>query len=637
MSFCEFNATLAGIGNFVVASATANHVTPENNGVIDGKTYVYYANSYDTSVPPRVTAWEAGSGPYTVLTHTQARTTIIANSNGDANPVNFPTPPVVDVFPSPYSPLEAPVGVNFVVFESRAAAAAANISSSINSILVKAYAAGYPVEPAVYTRVGSSNPLLITDAGGGNWGVTSAFVYPEYFGAKRDGATDDAPAIRAAAAYFGTLGITGAIRSRNGIYFLNTIATNGFMDLLPGVSLIGEGPNTIFKIKGAGSAANFLVAAPKDLTAGGTITGVEYKNFTIDGNGVNNISALYVAGIYIPYGKNIDIDNVTVQNFGGSQPMAIGSNAGLNGMSPIPTASNLKITNCKFYEIGTALNPLCTDFSCIYVVALDSIITKNRMVNTVQDAFGTGIELHGTGICNNNVIIRMRQGFNIGSYPDTFFVIDGNYLDSVYGFGTIWNGINDTIMPFTLRIFSTIAIISNNHCIQLDASKMSLIDAVNETHDGSFSSIKVSHNHFRSIEAFGGTNIFPIIAGGKIRNMEITDNTAIGFAGQFYMQSLNPEANCQILTIDRNVIIDCCTTINGSFKTAITVNGTNALALLSVNENKISNTGTIYMTTGISGNIPMQVTLGNGRVAENRFYNVTTAVNWTGTGTMTFV
>lgn len=106
MPSCEFNAKLIGIGDFVVASATAGHQTPENSNVIDGKIYTYYAQSFDTAVPPNVTAWEAGSGSYTILTHTLHRTTITANSDGTLIPINFSTPPVVDIMASPAQSLE---------------------------------------------------------------------------------------------------------------------------------------------------------------------------------------------------------------------------------------------------------------------------------------------------------------------------------------------------------------------------------------------------------------------------------------------------------------------------------------------------------------------------------------------------
>lgn len=95
-----FNATSAGTGNFVVASAFSGGHTPEQANVTDGKTYTYYAQSADGS------QWESGSGAYSISTHTLARTTIGGNSNGDTNPVNFTAAPIVYVFSSSSSTLE---------------------------------------------------------------------------------------------------------------------------------------------------------------------------------------------------------------------------------------------------------------------------------------------------------------------------------------------------------------------------------------------------------------------------------------------------------------------------------------------------------------------------------------------------
>jgi hypothetical protein len=96
-----FNATSIGTGNFVVASAYTGCMVPEQANVIDGKVYTYYAQS------PDGTQWEQGSGAYSVLTHTLARTTVTGTSNGDTNTVNFAvTPPIVWVFPSSSASLE---------------------------------------------------------------------------------------------------------------------------------------------------------------------------------------------------------------------------------------------------------------------------------------------------------------------------------------------------------------------------------------------------------------------------------------------------------------------------------------------------------------------------------------------------
>lgn len=105
---CEFKATLNGIVDFVVGTIPVGHLSPEQSNVVNGKTYTYLATSYDNSVPPIQTAWEAGSGAYSTVTHTLKRTTITANSDDTLVPVNFPLPPIVDVYPSTNKSLEPP-------------------------------------------------------------------------------------------------------------------------------------------------------------------------------------------------------------------------------------------------------------------------------------------------------------------------------------------------------------------------------------------------------------------------------------------------------------------------------------------------------------------------------------------------
>src|SRR5258708_24359412 len=96
----QFNATLAGTVDFVVASAPTGKLTPELSSVITGKVYRYYAQSADGSL------WESGSGTYTISTHTLARTTIYGTSNDDTNKVSFILPPIVDVLSSQATALE---------------------------------------------------------------------------------------------------------------------------------------------------------------------------------------------------------------------------------------------------------------------------------------------------------------------------------------------------------------------------------------------------------------------------------------------------------------------------------------------------------------------------------------------------
>lgn len=108
MTSCSFNATIPGLGDFVVLSAALGGAVPELSNVVDGNVYGYYAQSFDSLGVQ--TGWESGSGIYTVSTHSLKRTTITANSNGDTNPVNFPLAPIVNVYANGAKTLEPALG-----------------------------------------------------------------------------------------------------------------------------------------------------------------------------------------------------------------------------------------------------------------------------------------------------------------------------------------------------------------------------------------------------------------------------------------------------------------------------------------------------------------------------------------------
>lgn len=88
---CYFNATSAGTGSFVVASAVTGYYTPAqltNPVIANAVTYHYRAESSD------LTEYESGIGTYTVGTVTLARTTVLQSSNAGAA-VNFTAAPRV--------------------------------------------------------------------------------------------------------------------------------------------------------------------------------------------------------------------------------------------------------------------------------------------------------------------------------------------------------------------------------------------------------------------------------------------------------------------------------------------------------------------------------------------------------------
>lgn len=107
-NFCTWTAVSAGTGDFVVNAAVAsdragNHDVPANCVARNGAVYHYEAQSSDGSQT------ENGLGTWNTAGNKLVRTTILFNSNGDTNPVNFATAPVVDVFPQPGPSLDTSV------------------------------------------------------------------------------------------------------------------------------------------------------------------------------------------------------------------------------------------------------------------------------------------------------------------------------------------------------------------------------------------------------------------------------------------------------------------------------------------------------------------------------------------------
>ena len=86
-----FNAASAGTGSFVISSAVTGYMTPAQAGAIDQAGYGYAAQIVDGS--GNITAWEIGTGVYTVSTTTLTRT--VLNSSNSNTTVNFASAPQV--------------------------------------------------------------------------------------------------------------------------------------------------------------------------------------------------------------------------------------------------------------------------------------------------------------------------------------------------------------------------------------------------------------------------------------------------------------------------------------------------------------------------------------------------------------
>lgn len=117
INLCRWNAVSAGVGDFVVGAADTNCFTPAQMAAVDGNVYYYMAKLGKQ--------FEYGSGVYNSSGTILHRTTILnfSVSNHDTSPVNFASPPLVDVFPSPSSSLEQgqfPSGTTILFYQASA-------------------------------------------------------------------------------------------------------------------------------------------------------------------------------------------------------------------------------------------------------------------------------------------------------------------------------------------------------------------------------------------------------------------------------------------------------------------------------------------------------------------------------------
>ncbi len=522
-------------------------------------------------------------------------------------------------------------GGNSLSFDIRSDVTTSRIPSSITSIVINRYDTGYPVQPAVYTRGNVSSTLALLDAGGNYWGLSGNTAYPEYFGAKVDGTTDDAPAIRSCMTYLKNVA-PSVMFLGIGTYLLGTYTSTGSIQTAivgyNGVSIKGQGNASILKLK-----TNFLPTLSFSLfkqandTLADAINNASFTDFKIDGNVAGNNYNQYMPCFYISHNNSLTFQNLFVQNWPGSQIIALGyQQAGLGGASAVPTSTNPMVTDCYFLD--NCSNTLITDFSAVFVCATDFLIHGNWCSLTAQSQYGTAIEVHGTGTCVGNVVRNHNKAFNVGSNPDTSAILDGNHAYNVYTFATIWETLGGANPDFNTK-----CVVSNNVCFLKDSTLNHAIDLIN-TRGISTSSVRICNNYFESLEAAGTATVNGCIYGGKVKDLEVTGNTAMNFPGPFFFNGVDPVNDVQVLRVDGNTIIDCGRSSTAGARYGISIQTSNRYNVLSLCNNIIKNTSTVYMTTGIISGAGLTATTGRGRIDGNFFFNITTNINWVGSTRM---
>jgi hypothetical protein len=246
------------------------------------------------------------------------------------------------------------------------------------------------------------------------------------FGAKGDGATDDAPAIDRAVQWAAANGV-GTVFIPAGTYMLGTIsAVSGsiYSYIVPqnNVSIIGEGMGaTTLKVMSGQNALFPSTDAPRVIATNQTnpLTGCRFADFTVDWNGANNLLS---AG-------NLQRSNSSIfSEKGGTritcERLRIITTPG-NQCIFFPATSNngqgdIVVRDCYFEQSGSGLaGNYNIDHSSVYLNGQRCRIEDCSFINP-QMQNGAAFELHGSdSTARGNYGIFVERGFWVVSNYET--------------------------------------------------------------------------------------------------------------------------------------------------------------------------------------------------------------------------
>ena len=402
-------------------------------------------------------------------------------------------------------------------------------------------------------------------------------------GAVGDGVNDDTPFIQEAIDILSDLG-GGTVFIPQGIFLLSSYGSDGIhLYAKSKVNIVGTGKNSVLKLP---NNRNDSGPDPKVLrnTESAGLNDVIYKDFVVDMNGENNISANITskANVVIGslYGNNIEINNVTVKDNAGRQTFSFGNNERPHSIGEI------KIKNCHFINFGNGVsgNNLQTDHSCIYVQAEKATIANNTFINPpiFTDSFrstGTAIENHSSNsMVYGNYGANLKNAFNIvATWTDQvnsqYF---SNSFDNIIRAAEIW--------VFEDSVLDEVHIYDNVFKTQFPETSLDLFKNVSGT-------IKSFYFERNKIE-YSGVKMGSFGGGGiHARNFEklsIKDNELIKLPSQGI--NIINTGSSSVLEIERNTIIDNSNTTGTAtnLKNAISVASSSAKEV-TIRENKIKN------------------------------------------------
>lgn len=402
-------------------------------------------------------------------------------------------------------------------------------------------------------------------------------------GAVGDGVNDDTPFIQEAIDILSDLG-GGTVFIPQGTFLLSSYGSDGIhLYAKSNVNIVGTGKNSVLKLP---NNRNDSGPDPKVLrnTESAGLNDVIYKDFVVDMNGENNISANITskANVVIGslYGNNIEINNVTVKDNAGRQTFSFGNNERPHSIGEIT------IKNCHFINFGNGVagNTLQTDHSCIYAQAEKATIVNNTFINPpiFTNSFrptGTAIENHSSNsVIYGNYGTNLKNAFNIvATWADqTNSQYFSNSFDNIVRAAEVW--------VFEDSILGEVHIYDNVFKTQFPETPLDLFKNIS----GTIESFYFERNKIEYVGVKGSGFGAGGIHARNFGKLVIKDNELLKLPSQG-INIINTSSS-SVLEIERNTIIDSSNTTGTAtnIKNAISIVSSSAKEV-TIRENKIKN------------------------------------------------
>lgn len=449
-------------------------------------------------------------------------------------------------------------------------------------------------------------------------------VYVEDFGAVGNGVTDDAPAIRAAAAYVGSLANGGRILYRNKTYLLGSLDSGTNRAIIRQYSNVtheGQGEATVLKAAAGLNTVSqqFAFFYPPDETNTYTYSNIHIRNIKFDANGANNLTGGPYQNIAfgVRFGSLFSVENCTFVNFPGYQVVSFGDN-------PAIQVSQIQVSGNTFVNCGYPTNASLTDHSSIYVVGSHYEIYSNRFYCSSQDIYGTAIEMHGTnGSAFGNSVFNYARAINIASQL--------NHAGSNLSF------VNNTILnaQSVLRVYfdgtaegKNIVVANNIFRQSVQHATFPFIDFDTSVSATGLKNVVFANNVISSDVAGGVASTIPLLKLGRAANIKLTNNTFNGGNGPAIGGGTFDTSTS--IEIRQNTIVDCGQSSTAAAQRGVLISTATTLKSLIISGNRVANVAGTYMTTGIdlaSTNVSLGYIEPN-----NRIESVANGVTVGGTG-----